>query len=71
MRIWCPGGATWPAAEGQDFIDDHASPDIDFATIHSWVDNWKVRSWHAMSGGLRSNSKTGAILHDSYDGLAS
>jgi hypothetical protein len=40
--ICLTGGATWPTAEGQDFIDDHASPDIDFATIHSWVDNWKV-----------------------------
>ncbi|EIE27597.1 glycoside hydrolase [Coccomyxa subellipsoidea C-169] len=34
-------GATWPSEEGQDFIADHASPSIDFATIHSWIDNWQ------------------------------
>ncbi|KAK9917687.1 hypothetical protein WJX75_007185 [Coccomyxa subellipsoidea] len=34
-------GATWPSQEGQDFIADHASPSIDFATIHSWIDNWQ------------------------------
>ena len=39
----CAGGATWPSQEGQDFIADHASPSIDFATIHSWIDNWQVR----------------------------
>ena len=31
------------AGEGQDFIEDHSDPNIDFATIHSWVDNWAVR----------------------------
>ncbi|CAL8463534.1 g3068 [Coccomyxa elongata] len=35
-------GANWPAAEGQDFIADHASPSIDFTTIHSWIDNWQL-----------------------------
>jgi len=33
-------GGTWAAEEGQDFIADHSSPNIDFATIHSWPDNW-------------------------------
>lgn len=36
--------STWAAEEGQDFIADHSSADIDFATIHCWPDNWKVRS---------------------------
>lgn len=27
----------WAAEEGQDFIADHSSPAIDFATIHAWV----------------------------------
>lgn len=31
----------WAAEEGQNFVDDHASPAIDFATFHSWVDNWQ------------------------------
>ncbi|PSC76452.1 nitrilase 2 [Micractinium conductrix] len=31
----------WAAEEGQDFIKDHSSPAIDFATIHAWVDNWQ------------------------------
>uniref|UniRef100_A0A1D2A9E3 mannan endo-1,4-beta-mannosidase n=1 Tax=Auxenochlorella protothecoides TaxID=3075 RepID=A0A1D2A9E3_AUXPR len=31
----------WAAEEGQDFIADHSSPDIDFATFHTWVDNWQ------------------------------
>lgn len=31
------GVGTWTLAEGQDFIADHASPAIDYATFHSWV----------------------------------
>ncbi len=27
----------WAAEEGQDFIADHASPHIDFASFHGWV----------------------------------
>lgn len=37
------GGSPWAAAEGQDFLADHASRNIDFATFHAWVDNWKAR----------------------------
>jgi endo-1,4-beta-mannosidase len=35
-----PGADTspWAAAEGQDFIADHSSPDIDYAAFHSWID---------------------------------
>jgi len=46
-RAYCrarAGGSPWAAAEGQDFLADHASPDIDFATFHAWVDNWKARA---------------------------
>jgi len=32
----------WAAKEGQDFIADHSSPDIDFSTMHSWIDNWNT-----------------------------
>lgn len=31
----------WAAQENQDFVADHSSPDIDFATFHTWVDNWQ------------------------------
>lgn len=42
-----PQGSTkisWANTEGQDFIGNHRSPSIDFASIHSWVDNWQVRN---------------------------
>jgi mannan endo-1,4-beta-mannosidase len=32
----------WAAEAGQDFLADHASPDIDFSTMHSWPDNWQA-----------------------------
>ena len=35
-------GSNWAAEEGQDFIADHNSSNVDFATIHCWPDNWKV-----------------------------
>ena len=35
-------GSNWAGEEGQDFIADHNSSNIDFATIHCWPDNWKV-----------------------------
>ena len=35
-------GGNWAAEEGQDFIADHKSIHIDFATMHCWPDNWKV-----------------------------
>ena len=34
--------STWAAEEGQDFVADHNSSNVDFATIHCWPDNWKV-----------------------------
>ena len=36
--------AAWAATTGQDFIRNHASKHIDFATIHVWRDNWAVYS---------------------------
>jgi len=30
----------WALEEGQDFVGNHDSPDIDFATLHAWPDNW-------------------------------
>lgn len=28
----------WASQEGQDFIADHSSPDVDYAAFHSWID---------------------------------
>lgn len=39
-----PGGewpAQWAAKLGQNFVEDHSSPSIDFASFHSWPDNWQ------------------------------
>ena len=41
-------GSNWAAEEGQDFIADHNSSNVDFATIHCWPDNWKVLLDHRM-----------------------
>ncbi len=30
----------WAYNEGQDFLADHTSSDIDFAAFHHWPDNW-------------------------------
>ncbi|KDD76401.1 hypothetical protein H632_c239p0, partial [Helicosporidium sp. ATCC 50920] len=38
------GMASWAFNEGQDFVRDHNSSDIDFATVHLWPDNWKDTS---------------------------
>lgn len=35
------GAGRWPEKEGQDFINNHSPEEIDFLTIHSWVDNWE------------------------------
>eukprot|EP01024_Parvocaulis_polyphysoides_P072981 TRINITY_DN9339_c1_g1_i1.p1 TRINITY_DN9339_c1_g1~~TRINITY_DN9339_c1_g1_i1.p1 ORF type:complete len:300 (+),score=33.27 TRINITY_DN9339_c1_g1_i1:170-1069(+) len=34
------GSSPWALAEGQDFINNHRSDSIDFATVHIWADNW-------------------------------
>lgn len=41
----------WAGTEGQDFNTNSATPGIDFATIHLWVDNWLVRD----SAGLNAH----------------
>ncbi len=37
------GAQSWANTEGQNFVADHASPDIDFMSIHLWINNWWVR----------------------------
>eukprot|EP01025_Chloroclados_australasicus_P061239 TRINITY_DN801_c1_g1_i1.p1 TRINITY_DN801_c1_g1~~TRINITY_DN801_c1_g1_i1.p1 ORF type:complete len:974 (-),score=120.79 TRINITY_DN801_c1_g1_i1:2457-4940(-) len=34
------GSSPWALQEGQDFVKNHAIPQIDFATVHIWSDNW-------------------------------
>ena len=36
------GAQSWANTEGQNFIADHTSPDIDFMSIHLWINNWWV-----------------------------
>ena len=36
-----PKARSWADTEGQNFIEDHSSPDIDFASIHLWLSNWE------------------------------
>ena len=30
----------WATKEGQSFVGDHSSPNIDFMAVHLWVNNW-------------------------------
>jgi mannan endo-1,4-beta-mannosidase len=32
----------WASTTGQDFVENHAVPEIDFAVAHLWPDNWGV-----------------------------
>lgn len=32
---------TWAQDMGQNWTGNHQTPDIDFATIHVWPDNWE------------------------------
>jgi endo-1,4-beta-mannosidase len=42
-RVYNPGSENnrWADTFGQDFMTDHSFDEIDFATMHAWVDNWK------------------------------
>lgn len=33
--------ADWGGQIGQDFVLDHMPAAIDFATVHTWPDNWE------------------------------
>jgi hypothetical protein len=37
----------WAGTEGQDFLTNSQDPNIDFAVMHLWVDNWLVRRLQA------------------------
>jgi mannan endo-1,4-beta-mannosidase len=36
----CEGETPSPKDSGLDFVKDHSIPDIDYATMHIWVQNW-------------------------------
>ncbi|KAL4859907.1 Mannan endo-1 [Chlorella vulgaris] len=38
------GASSWANTEGQSFVVDHSSPNIDFLSIHLWINNWEDRS---------------------------
>lgn len=46
------GAQSWANTEGQNFIADHTSPDIDFMSIHLWINNWWVAA--ALGGSTRT-----------------
>jgi hypothetical protein len=57
----------WAAEEGQDFIADHSSPAIDFATIHAWV-GWvggrtMLAHWDETLAGTRAASIPACWFH--------
>lgn len=35
------GDTDLPAIHGTDFVLDHASPHVDYMTVHLWVENWR------------------------------
>jgi hypothetical protein len=37
------GASSWANTEGQSFVVDHSSPNIDFLAIHLWINNWEDR----------------------------
>ena len=41
---------------GQDFLLDHASPLVDFATLHVWPDNWGLSEDGSAGGRLPGGS---------------
>ncbi|GMH38711.1 hypothetical protein BSKO_06595 [Bryopsis sp. KO-2023] len=45
------GSSPWALQEGQDFLANHQSENIDFATVHAWPDNWisfaDYSPWHS------------------------
>jgi mannan endo-1,4-beta-mannosidase len=55
----CEGDTPWPSWNGLDFIANHDGPDIDYATVHIWPQNW---GWYdpANPGGTYATSEANA-----------
>jgi mannan endo-1,4-beta-mannosidase len=45
------GDTPWPEEKGLDFVANHGLPEIDYATIHVWPQNF---SWYQPQGGAAS-----------------
>jgi mannan endo-1,4-beta-mannosidase len=51
-------GETMDASDaGNNFLEDHASSDIDYATFHIWVENWGIYNPKNASGTLNTAIK--------------
>lgn len=58
-----PGvGSSWASEEGQDFIADHDSPDIDFAVAHLWPDNWNQLDAEFQVNWIRQHAEDASTL---------
>lgn len=42
VTLGSEGGTLNAADAGNDFIEDHSIPEIDYTTIHIWMENWGV-----------------------------
>lgn len=71
LMMWCsthpnthhPHIPRWASYEGQHFITDHASPHIDFASIHLWPSNWQAHDQDAfVHAWLTQHMKDAAAL---------
>jgi mannan endo-1,4-beta-mannosidase len=47
----CEGETPWPEASGLDFVRNHDGKNIDYLTVHIWVQNW---SWYDPAGNEQS-----------------
>ncbi|KAK9812428.1 hypothetical protein WJX73_010063 [Symbiochloris irregularis] len=60
--IYEPGGSNWAPTQGQDFLADHSSPNIDFSSFHLWIDNWNTVRPDFPPQWIASHVRDGAIL---------
>lgn len=51
------GAQSWANTEGQSFAADHASPDIDFMSIHLWINNWWAEQGYGVASRLTGNKE--------------
>jgi mannan endo-1,4-beta-mannosidase len=49
-------------SQGQNFIADHQAPGIDFATFHSWPDNWLDDDLTFQTNWIRQHASDAAYL---------
>lgn len=56
------GGSSWASETGQDFVRNHATEGISFASIHAWTDNWNATDLAFMEHWLEEHAKDAAQL---------